>query len=167
MLNNITASYLNSYNLGGSTTVSGSHISGGLVAAYFIFVFILAVFYIVTLWKVFVKAGRPGWAAIVPIYNGWVFFEISGKPGWWALFAFLGFIPIIGSIPLIVLALIASLELAKRFGKTTVFAVVLMWLFSFIGLPILAFGDAKYTASPNSSATKPEQSTTPLPPTFV
>jgi hypothetical protein len=154
MLNTV-ASYLNSYNLGGSTSVSGTHISGGLVAAYFIFVFIVAVFYIICTWKVFVKAGRPGWAAIIPIYNGWVFFEISGKPGWWVLFGLLAFIPIVGSIPLIVLTLIASMELAKRFGKDTVFGVVLLWLFSFIGLPILAFGDAKYNVVPKPSDIPP------------
>ncbi len=147
MLQNIASGYLSSYSTNGSTGISG-----GLIAAYFIFIFIVAVFYIVCLWKVFVKAGRPGWAAIIPIYNGWVFFEISGKPGWWVLFGFLGFIPIIGSIPVIVLGLIAAMELAKRFGKDTVFGVVLLWLFSFIGLPILAFGDAKYTSTPKPTA---------------
>jgi hypothetical protein len=160
MIQNIASSYLSSYNIGGSTGTSGTNISGGLIAAYFIFIFIVAVFYIVCSWKVFVKAGRPGWAAIIPIYNGWVFFEISGKPGWWALFAFLGFIPILGSIPIFVLALIASMELAKRFGKDTVFGVVLLWLFSFIGLPILAFGDATYSSTPKPTSMPPATTTT-------
>jgi hypothetical protein len=160
MLQSITASYLSSYNYGvGGSNSSGTHISGGLVAAYFIVVGIIAIVSIVSLWKVFIKAGRPGWAAIIPGYNGWVFFEISGKPGWWILFALLGFIPIVGSIPIIVLALIASIELAKRFGKSTVFGVVLIWLFGFIGAPILAFGDAKYSTSSRSDTMKPEQPT--------
>ena len=155
MLQNIASGYLSSYNLGGSST-SGAPVSGGAIAAYFIIIFIIAVFYITCLWKVFVKAGRPGWAAIIPIYNGWVFFEISGKPGWWVFFGFLGgIIPIVGAIPIAVLGLLASMELAKRFGKDTVFGVVLLWLFSFIGLPILAFGDAKYSSVPMSTGKPP------------
>jgi hypothetical protein len=153
MFQNISSSYLSSYNLGGSTTVSGSNISGGLIAIYFIFVFIVAVFYIFCLWKVFVKAGKPGWAAIIPLYNLWILFEISGKPGWWSLFVFLAFIPFVGWIAIAVLEIIAMIELAKRFGKDTVFGVVLLWLFSFIGFPILAFGGAKYATSPVAKKT--------------
>jgi len=160
MLQRITASYLSSYNysIGGSNT-SGNHISGGLVAAYFIVVGLIAILLIVSLWKVFIKAGRPGWAAIIPVYNGWVFFEISGKPGWWILFSLLGVIPIVGSLPIVILALIAAIQLAKRFGKSTAFGVGLIWLFGFIGVPILAFGDAKYNVSQAPNNTTPDQPT--------
>jgi len=169
MLQNIASSYYNSYNLGGSNTVSGTHIHipGVLIAAYFIFIFILAVFYIFTMWKIFVKASRPGWAAIIPVYNLWVLFEISGKPGWWALSIFLGIIPFVGSIVSLILILIAMIELAKRFGKTTVFGVVLLWLFGFIGYPILAFGDAQYAVPlvvPKTDQPKPEQPAVPQAP---
>jgi len=153
MINTI-GSYLYSYNLGGSNSVSGGHISGVLLVVFFILL-LLAVFYIICLWKVFIKAGKPGWAAIVPVYNGWVYFEISGKPGWWVLFGFLGFIPVVGYVVVLVLSLIASMELAKRFGKDTVFGVVLLWLFGFIGLPILAFGDAAYSTTPKSAGMPP------------
>lgn len=69
MLQNIASGYLNGYSLGGSNTTSGTHIAASLVIAYFIFVFIVAVFYIICLWKVFIKASKPGWIAIIPLYN--------------------------------------------------------------------------------------------------
>jgi hypothetical protein len=168
MLQNIASSYLNGYSLGGSNTSSGTHIATSLVIAYFIFVFIVAVFYIFCLWKIFVKAGKPGWAAIIPLYNIWILFEISGKPGWWALFIFLSFIPFVGWIPIVVLEILAAIELARRFGKSTVFGVVLLWLLTFIGYPIIAFGDAKYSAAPVTTSAddmKPQQPTLPQAPT--
>ena len=54
---------------------------------------IFAVLYIVGFWKIFDKAGKPGWAAIIPIYNLWVLLEVVGRPGWWIIlfFIFIGF----------------------------------------------------------------------------
>jgi hypothetical protein len=98
----------------------------------------------------FQKAGRPGWAAIVPIYNNWVFFELAGKPGWWSLLALPAAIPLLGFVVAavyLVLAIIATFELARRFGKGAGFAVFMVF-FPVIAYPILGFGDAKYTASP-------------------
>jgi len=98
----------------------------------------------------------------------WVLFEISGKPGWWSLFAFLAIIPVVGWIPIVVLEIIAAIELARRFGKSTVFGVILLWLLTFIGYPILAFGDAKYSAAPATTggdSTNPKQPIEPKVPT--
>ena len=100
-------------------------------------------------WKIFVKAGRPGWAAVVPVYNTWTLYEISGKPGWWALF---GLIPYIGWLVTLVLYIIAMLELSRRFGKDTMFAVFGLVVFQIVGFIILGFGDAEYRIPP------PEQS---------
>ncbi len=91
---------------------------------------------IVSVWKVFVKAGEPGWASIVPIYNAIVYLKIAGKPLWWII---LLIIPFVNFIILILVAL----GLAKNFGKGGGFAVGLL-LLGFIFLPILAFGDAKF-----------------------
>ena len=91
---------------------------------------------IISGWKVFAKAGEPGWAVIVPIYNLFVFMKISGKPGWWFI---LLFIPIVG----LVISIMACVGLAERFGKTAGFGIGLA-LLGFIFLPILAFGDAQY-----------------------
>ena len=129
------------------------------------------VFYLIysfLLYRTFKKAGRPGWAAFVPVYNSWVLFEISGKPGWWSL-AFVGvFIPLIGLIFLAayyVLSLLAALELAKHFGKSTVFAVLGLWFFSPVGYIILAFDDSKYQAVPATSTAPPQNPSNPSNPT--
>ena len=91
---------------------------------------------IVGVWKVFEKAGKPGWASIVPVYNTIVLTEIIGKPmSWVILILFPCTMPIF-----IILALI---ELAKVFGKDTGFGLGLA-LLGFIFWPILGFGDAKY-----------------------
>jgi hypothetical protein len=92
---------------------------------------------------VFKKAGRPMWVAYVPIYNSWVLFEIAGKPGWWVL---LNFIPFVGSIIYFVLWIVAALELAKRFGRSALFAVLGLIVFPLIGFIILAFGKSQYSA---------------------
>ena len=95
---------------------------------------------IASAWKVFTKAGQPGWAAIIPIYNFIVLCKICGKPWWWIIGML---IPFVNFIVLILL----SVSLAKVFGKGTGFAVGLI-LLGFIFYPILAFGDATYTAPP-------------------
>ena len=117
------------------------------VVAVLIIAIISYVIEVVALWHVFVKAGRDGWPAIIPVYNLWILFEISGKPGWWALISILSMIPIFGiiaSIFFIVLYIIAMLELAKRFNKSTVFAVFGLVIFAIIGLLILGFDSSKY-----------------------
>lgn len=96
----------------------------------------IVVLMIASLWKVFVKAGKPGWACLIPIYNIVVLLEICGKPMWWII---LMFIPIVNIVVMILLAI----ALAKSFGKDTIFAVGLI-LLGFVFYPILAFGDAKY-----------------------
>ena len=92
-------------------------------------------------WKVFTKAGKPGWAAIIPIYNYIVALEIAGRPLWWFI---LFFIPIVN----IVVGIIVAIDIAKAFGKGTGFGVGLA-LLSFIFIPILGFGDAQYQGNPN------------------
>ena len=105
----------------------------GLFGLVYLAIFILV---IAGIWKVFTKAGKPGWAAIVPIYNLIVLLEITGRPLWWIV---LMLIPIVN----IVVALIVMIDLAKSFGKGTGFALGLFFL-GFIFFPILGFGDATY-----------------------
>ena len=106
------------------------------------FVIWLAVmaFFIYCGWKIYVKAGQPGWAVIIPIYNVIVMLKIIGKPWWWILGLL---IPFVNFVVIILIAV----NLAKVFGKGTGFAVGLI-LLSFIFYPILALGDATYTAPP-------------------
>ncbi len=89
---------------------------------------------VISMWKIFAKAGQPGWAAIIPIYNYYVWCNIVGRPGWWVLLLFLCF-PIF--------FIILCIDLAKSFGQSTGFAIGLI-LLSIIFFPILAFGSAAY-----------------------
>jgi Family of unknown function (DUF5684) len=91
---------------------------------------------VIGMWKVFEKAGKPGWAAIIPIYNIIVALEIAGKPLWWFI---LLLIPFVGFI----MWLIVVIAVARNFGKGVGFAIGL-WLLPFIFFPILGFGDARY-----------------------
>ncbi len=116
---------------------------------FFVWMFIIWFIYIIAFWKVFEKAGEPGWKSIVPIYNMWVMFEIAGRPGWWLL---LMFIPLVN----FVVAIILALDMAKVFGKSSAFGIVGLWLFSFIGYLILGWGDATYT-KPGGQAPAPVQ----------
>jgi len=101
---------------------------------------LVAVLVIAGMWKVFTKAGKPGWAAIIPIYNVVVLLQIAGKPLWWIV---LLFIPIVN----FVIAVMVMISLAKAFGKGTGFALGLLFL-SPIFIPILGFSDAQYTGAP-------------------
>ncbi|MBN2205688.1 MAG: signal peptidase I [Thermoleophilia bacterium] len=96
----------------------------------------LAVLYIVGMWRIFTKAGQPGWAAIIPIYNVYVWLKVAGRPGWWLL---LWLIPFVNFI----VALLVSLDIAKSFGKGSGFGVGL-WLLAPIFVLILGFGSAQY-----------------------
>jgi len=111
--------------------------AGGFGAIIWLLVAILV---IAGMWKVFTKAGKPGWAAIIPIYNVVVLLQIAGKPLWWIV---LLFIPIVN----FVIAVMVMISLAKAFGKGTGFALGLLFL-SPIFIPILGFSDAQYIGAP-------------------
>lgn len=96
----------------------------------------LIVLILTSMWAVFAKAGKPGWAALIPIYNLIILLEIVGKPWWWL---FLMIIPLLN----VVFAIWVYNLLSKSFGKSEGFTVGLL-LLSFIFFPILAFGDAEY-----------------------
>lgn len=97
----------------------------------------LIVFLIVTMWKIFTKAGKPGWASIIPIYNVFVMLDIAGKPAWWFLLFLIPFVNFI--VGILVIAGIAT-----NFGKGGGF-VVGMILLPIVFYPILAFGSAQYS----------------------
>jgi len=97
----------------------------------------VTVFWIAAVWKVYTKAGEPGWASIIPIYNAYVFLKIGGKPGWWLVLMLIPFVNLI-------VAVVASVAVAERFGKSQGFGVGIA-LLGFIFYPILGFGGSKYT----------------------
>ena len=94
------------------------------------------VFLIASMWKINVKAGQPGWACLVPIYNIIVLLKIAGKPWWWL---FLMILPIVN----IVILIMMWHGVSKNFGKDGGFTAGLI-LLGFIFIPILAFGSATY-----------------------
>jgi hypothetical protein len=106
--------------------------AGGLVVVYLI----LFVVWVVGLWKTFEKAGEPGWAGIIPIYNFIVLLRIAGRPLWWIV---LMLIPCVN----IIVYVIVGLDVARNFGRTPGFGVGL-GLLPFVFYPILGFGDARY-----------------------
>lgn len=128
---------------------------------------IVGIFKIVYTWKLFKKAGKGGWEAIIPYYNKWVLTEISEVNWWWFLILILA--PIISmsynigssfsddatmlfalapvammlSVGEIIANLVISINLAKKFNKGTAFGVLIA-LIPIIGIPIIAFGKDKY-----------------------
>lgn len=121
--------------------------NGGLLAAtaiIWIIISAIIMLIVVSQWKIFVKAGKPGWASLIPIYNTVVELQIIGKPDWYVLLLFVPFVNI-------VITIMICIELAKVFGKSALFGFFGLGIFSIIGYPILAFGKAKYLGIPNDN----------------
>ena len=97
--------------------------------------FVLLAVLIAAMWKIFAKAGKPGWACLVPFYNLIVLLEIVGRPLWWIVMLLIPFVNL-------VFVFIIAIDLAKSFGKGTGFAMGLIFL-SPIFYPILGFGSAR------------------------
>ena len=102
----------------------------------------LAIFFVFVagIWRTFSKAGKPGWASIVPFYNGIVMLQIAGRPLWWLL---LMFIPMVNMI----IMLIVVIDIAKAFGKGAGFGLGLFFMGP-IFYPILGFGSAQHQGAP-------------------
>lgn len=93
---------------------------------------------IVAMWKLFNKAGKPGWASIVPVYNIIVLFEIIGYK-WYYIFLFLlGWVPIVGQLALVIFSIHYNVKLSKAFGKDIGYGIGLAFL-SVVFMPIFAF----------------------------
>jgi hypothetical protein len=101
-----------------------------------IFGLLVALLLIVAMWKVFTKAGQPGWASIIPIYNLYIWCKIVGRPWWWILLMLIPFVNFI-------ICIILCIDLAKSFGKGVGFGIGLA-LLGIIFFPILGFGSAQY-----------------------
>ena len=119
------------------------------IIGFQLIVLIICVIMVISLWKIFTKAGKPGWASIIPIYNLVVELEIIGRPIWWIL---LMFIPLVN----IVIAIMLVNDLAKVFGKSTGFTFGLIFL-PFIFYLILGFGKASYLGPVAAPALPPQR----------
>lgn len=118
--------------LNGANQVQPEPPSPLLIVVYLVVIAII----VAGMWKTFTKAGQPGWAAIVPIYNIVVLLEIAGRPVWWIV---LFLIPCVN----LIVSIIVMIDVAAKFGKSAGFGVGLA-LLGFIFFPILGFGDAQY-----------------------
>ena len=107
---------------------------GGIVLPLIMMVVMVVV--IAGIWKTFTKAGKPGWACLIPIYGPVVMLQIGGRPIWWLLLMFVPFVNLI-------IFLIVGIDIAKAFGKGAGFGLGLTFL-GFIFYPILGFGSAEY-----------------------
>lgn len=115
---------------------AGAAALAGFSAAYAIVCLVVAVIVIVAMWKIFTKAGEPGWGAIIPIYNTYLMFKIAMGNGW--LFLLL-FVPVVN----FVIEIMVMIKLAKAFGHGVGFGLGLIFL-SPIFILILAFGSSDY-----------------------
>lgn len=153
---------LNSVPVDYTTTTADAGILAGVGLVFLLIYLVVIAFFVICSIKIFQKAGRKWWEAIIPIYSTYVLLQIIKRPGWWLL---LFFVPLVN----IVVAIIVSIDLAKVFGKDTVFAILGLIIFGFVGYPILAFGSAKYigdgTSSSNDNTPTPAAPKAPEAPT--
>ena len=93
-------------------------------------------------WMILTKAGRPGWGALIPIYNLYLLCKVAGRPGWWVI---LFFVPLVN----IVITIWVCIDVAMRFRKGAGFGIGLAIL-GVVFAPILGFGEATYIGTPTA-----------------
>lgn len=101
----------------------------------------IVVLMIVGMWKVFEKAGQPGWGCLIPIYNLYLMIQIAQKPTWWII---MFFIPVVNFVFMIML----YNEISKRFGQGIGYTIGMIFV-PFIMFPLLGLGDATYQPEEN------------------
>jgi hypothetical protein len=108
----------------------------GMGLILFLVMMVVMLVFIAGMWKVFTKAGQPGWAILIPIYNTYILMKIAGRPGWWVI---LCMIPLVN----VVIMILVAIDVAKSFGQSAAFGVILLFLLCGLGYLMLGFG--KYT----------------------
>ena len=107
-----------------------------LGSKYLVFLLVVTLLIVISMWSIFERAGRSGFGSLIPVYNLYVLMQVSKKPGWWLI---LLFVPVLG----LICYLLAMLSLAGRFGKGALFGLGLVFL-PMIFFPVLAFGGGTY-----------------------
>lgn len=105
---------------------------GGVIVVYLAII----VVEVAALWMVFTKAGQPGWASIIPVYNAYVLCKIANRPGWWVI---LFLVPIVN----IIFAILVWNDISRAFGHGGGFTAGIVFL-GFIFIPILGFGSSRF-----------------------
>jgi hypothetical protein len=111
-----------------------------------VFMLLIVTFAVIVQWKIFAKAGEPGWACLVPVYNCMVLSKICGRG---EMFGLLLLVPCVG----LVIGIMLTLDLAKAFDKDAGFGVGLL-LLPVVFYPILAFGNAQYVGVSGSGGNR-------------
>lgn len=125
--------YYQNYNTGDF----GPYLTGLLIFFAVIMIIALAIGIITTIswWKIFEKAGKPGWASLIPFYNVYIMLQITALPEWLII---LLIIPYVNAFAGTVIYIFMAINLAKAFNKDTAFAIGLV-LLPFVFYPILGF----------------------------
>ena len=121
----------------------------GLAAVFLVVYLGLLILIVASMWTVFTKANKPGWASIIPIFNTYIMLKIGDNSGWYLLLLL---------IPLVNLFVLAkmNIDIAEKFGKGFGFGLGLTFL-PFVFFPILAFGDATYRGAGGSGGASGRQ----------
>lgn len=103
-----------------------------LFVIYMFVIFAFCAIIFVSMWKIMVKAGKPGWYSLIPVYNFWVIFETCYNNNlMWFIFCFIPGLNLVAYGAMLV-------GLSIVFGKGTGFAILTLFL-PVVGLPIIAF----------------------------
>ena len=141
------SSYLDSSYLDTTSDYSSLAGLGVFFVIMMIVCFALVIFFCVCEWKIFKKAGRPGWYSIVPFLNTYTLFEMTWGEGWYFLMIFVSIIPAVGTLLALAVTVLTNIKLAKAFGKSTGFGIGLSFL-NVVFIPILAFDSSEYIGAP-------------------
>lgn len=147
-----------------TTSMSSSEAAafGGIFLIFGLITLAILVVAVIAMWKLFAKAGEPGWKALVPIYNSWVFLRLGDQAGWWALVALIPFVNIIA----VVFMAIAAYNIGLKLGKEGWY-VVLYVLVPIIWMLILAFDKSTWKGQVVGTVPSPLGATPTETPTYV
>lgn len=125
--------------------------AAAFVAAFFLVFVVVGIVTLIGMWKTFDKAGQPGWAVLIPIYNIIVLLRIAGLPWYWVFAPFVAIIPILGWIAYLAWIVWVHHRISTRFGQGVGFTIGLTLLGPIFWL-ILGFGSSKYVAEQPAQA---------------
>lgn len=111
----------------------------------FIVILLLAIcaLMIVSNWIIFQKAGRPGWASIIPVYSSIVSLQVARLSPFLIFILLATFIPYVGTLIGLAFNIVVNIFTGKAFNKGAGFICGMIFL-PIVFYPILAFGDSQY-----------------------
>lgn len=120
-------------------------------AAFFLVFVVIGIVALIGMWKVFTKAGQPGWAVLIPVYNIIVLLRVAGLPWYWVFTPLIVLIPFLGAIAYLVWIVWIYHRISTNFGQGVGFTIGLTLLGPIFWL-ILGFGSSKYVGEQPAQA---------------